>query len=295
MVEPTRHQVAPRAAQDSVAGAVTWMAGALLSFLLLGVAARELSSEVSVVQIAFMRNVICVVLLIGLLSVLGWRYARTRRLRRHVARNVVHFGAQLAWFFAVASIPLAEVFAIEFTAPIWTALLASIFLRERLTWVRIVAIALGFIGVLVILRPGAQAIHPAAFAALGAAFGYAVSFVITKDMVATEHPLTILFWMNVIQLPIGFFPSALHWTTPSAALWPWVIVAGMCGLSSHYCLSRAFAHGDVSVVAPLDFLRLPLAAVVAWFLYNEALDVWVFAGAVLVFLGSWLNLARGRA
>lgn len=254
---------------------------------------RELSAEISLFQIIFFRNLICMVLLVGLLTRLGWDRVRTSRPARHVARNTIHFAAVYLWFFAVASIPIAEVFAIEFTAPIWTALLASIFLGERLNRWRVIGIALGFAGVLIILRPGIAIIHPASFAALGAALGYATTYVITKDLVRYDGPITILFWMNLVQLSLGLVPSLVVWTTPSPALWPWVLVVGVSGLTSHYCLSRALACADATVVTPLDFLRLPLAAVVASMAYAETLEPFVFVGAVVIFAGNWLNIRRG--
>ncbi|MDX1432414.1 MAG: DMT family transporter, partial [Gammaproteobacteria bacterium] len=246
--------------------AVLWMSGALLSFLTMALSGRELSAEISLFQIVFLRNLVCMIILCVLLTRYGWELTRTERLARHVGRNVVHFAAQYGWFYAVASIPIATVFAIEFTAPIWTVLLASLFLGERINRARVAAIVLGFAGVLLILRPGTEGIHPAALSALGAALGYATTYVVTKNLVATERPLTILFWMNLVQLPLGLVPSIPLWVTPSPALWPWVLAVGVAGLTSHYCLTRALAHADASVVVPLDFLRLPLAAVVAWML-----------------------------
>ncbi len=277
----------------SIPRAAAWTAGTLVSFLLMALSGRELSAELSLFQMVLLRNAICLAIVAVLLTRLGWGLARTVHPARHVARNTVHFAAQYGWLLGIASIPIAEVFAIEFTTPIWTALMASVFLGERLTPVRIVAVALGFAGVLVILRPGLQIIHPAAFAVLGAALGYACTYTITKSMVGHDAPITILFWMNLVQLPLGLVPSLWLWVTPSPALYPWIALIGVTGLTSHYCLSRALAHADATTVVPLDFLRLPLAAVVAWMLYDEALDPFVFAGAALIIAGSWLNLRRG--
>jgi drug/metabolite transporter (DMT)-like permease len=287
-IRPARLVAAP-----DVRLAVLWMTLALFSFLTMGFAGRELAAELTVYQILFFRSAVCLVILFALLLRLGFGYARTSLPARHVLRNVVHFFAQYGWFFAVASIPLAEVFAIEFTTPIWTALLASVFLGERLTAVRLLAIGLGFVGILAILRPGIEIIHPASLGALGAALGFAVTYVITKGMVTTERPLTILLWMNLVQLPIGFVLSLPDWTTPSPVMWPWLLAVGIAGLTSHYGMSRALAHADATVVVPLDFLRLPIGAVAAWLVYSEVLDPFVFLGAAVIFLGNWLNLRRG--
>lgn len=281
------------ASPRSVPLAVAWMCAALAAFMLMAIAGRELSREVGPAQIVAFRNLICLAVLLAILARIGWEKGRTGKPGRHVVRNTIHFAAQVGWFYAIAHIPIAEVFAIEFTSPIWTALLAAIFLGERLNAVRIGAIALGFAGVLVILRPGLAIIDPAALAALAAAFGYACTYIYTKDLVARDGPLVILFWMNAVQLPLALAMSLPVWVTPSTALWPWVAVVGFTGLASHYTLSRALAAGDATIVIPIDFLRLPLAAVVAWLLYGETVGASVFIGAAIIFAGVWLNLRRG--
>lgn len=272
--------------------AVLWMAGALLSFLAMAVAGRELASELTLFQVVFVRNLVCLALLAPFCVHTGFRAIATRRPLRHVARNSVHYCAQYAWFYGLVSIPIAQVFAIEFTMPIWTALLACVFLGERMTRYRLAAVLVGFAGVLVIVQPGVQAVEPAALAVLGAAFGYASTYVITKSMIGSERPLTILLWMNLVQAGIGAVPALAAWTTPSSAMLPWLLLVGIGGLASHYCLSRALAHADATVVVPLDFLRLPLGAVVAWWLYDEGLAWAVLVGGVLILVANWLNLRR---
>ena len=279
-------------AAKSLPLAVAWMCGAIVSFLLMAIAGRELSAEVGPAEIVAFRNIICLAVLAGIFARLGWKHARSARPGRHVLRNVIHFAAQFGWYYAIARIPIAAVFAIEFTSPIWTALLAALFLGERLNGLRITAIALGFAGVLIVLRPGLAIVDPASLAALGAAFAFACTHIYTKDLVATDRPLTIVLWMNAVQLPLALAVSASSWVTPSQALWPWVVVTGLVGLASHYCLSRALEHGDATVVIPIDFLRLPLAAGVAWLLYAESVSPWVFVGAAVIFAGVWLNLRR---
>ncbi len=277
----------------SLPRAVAWMLATIFSFLLMGISGRELSAEIGPAQVVAFRNIICLAILAALFTYYGWRLARSAKPMRHLVRNTIHFASQFGWFYAIAHIPIAEVFAIEFTTPIWTALLAVLFLGERLNPARVAAVVLGFTGVLVILRPGAAVIDAASLAALAAAFGYALTYAFTKDLVATDRPLTILLWMNAVQLPLGLAVTGADWVWPSAALWPWVLVVGLVGLTSHYCLSRALVYGDTTVVIPIDFLRLPLAAGVAWLMYGETVTVYVFAGAAIIFAGVWLNLRRG--
>jgi drug/metabolite transporter (DMT)-like permease len=176
--------------------------------------------------------------------------------------------------------------------PAWTALLAAAFLGERLTANRIGTVACGFLGVLIILRPGLEAFQPAALLVLAAAFGYALSNVATKKLkTAAETTFAVVFWMNVMQLPFGYLGSdPLFFLRIDSSTLIGVIGIGISGLSAHYCLTNALAAGDATVVIPLDFMRLPLIAVVGWSFYGEALDVLVFAGGAVIFAGVLWNL-----
>ena len=269
------------------------MMGAVVSLLAMALAGRELTAEISIFEIMLFRNVICLAIVCPLAGFHGTRLFTTKRIGLHGFRNVVHFFAQSGWFYGLAFLPLAEVFAIEFTGPIWTAILAALFLAERVTARRLAGILLGFIGILIILRPGVALIDPAAFAVLAAAFGFAVTFVTTKSLTTSDRPLTILFYMNLIQLPLSLVPAVSYWVTPSLHLWPWVMVAGLAGLTSHYCFARAFALGDAGTVAPIDFVRLPLAVAIGFVVYQEPVDAYVFLGAVAIIVGNTLNI-RGR-
>lgn len=271
------------------------MVGALLSFLAMAIAGRELARlGLSTFQILFFRSVIGLVV-IGLLVLrTGPALLRTRRAGEHVWRNVAHFGGQFGWFFALAAMPLAEVFAIEFTIPIWTALLAALFLGERLTRPRIVALALGLTGVLLVLRPGAAILQPAALAALGGAMAYATSYLFTKRLAGTEAPLAILFYMTVVQLPLGLIGALPGWQGVGTASAPWLVVVGVTALSAHYCLTRALRLAEMSVVLPIDFLRLPLVALVGYALYGETVGLLALAGALLIVAANVINL-RGAA
>ena len=272
------------------AAALLWMSGALVSFMAMAVGIRELSADLSTFQILFFRSLVGVGVACSLLTVSGWRQIRTRKLATHAARNIAHFCGQFGWAFAIAIIPMAEVFAIEFTTPLWTAVLAALFLGERLTRARVAAIFLGFMGVLVVLRPGVEIIDMAALAVLASALCYAVSHALTKGMSTTETPLSIIFYMAVIQLPLGLVPSLYNWVWPSGAAWGWIVVVGVAALNAHYCIVRAFQRADATVVVPLDFLRLPLIALVGFVFYQEPLDMWVLAGAALIFAGTWFNV-----
>jgi len=275
---------------QSVVGASLWMVGALASFSAMAIGGRELSSELTTFQILFVRSLVGLIVVSAILTWAGWGQLRFGRFGTHFVRNTIHFAAQYGWFLGIAFIPLAEVFAIEFTTPIWTAILAVVFLGERATRGRIATIIIGFVGILIILRPGAEVISIPALAVLGAAIGYACSYAFTKSLGRTDTPLTIIFFMTVIQLPMAFFPALTDWSLPSPALWPWAVTVGVAALSAHYCIARALRLADAIVVVPMDFLRLPLIAIVGVLVYAEPLDPWVLAGGVIIFAGNLINV-----
>ncbi len=276
--------------------AAAWMVGALSSFLAMALGGRELSDAgLSTFQILFFRSAVGLVVVTLLVARTGRQVLRTQRPALHLWRNIAHFAGQFGWFFAVAAIPLAEVFAIEFTIPLWTALLAAAFLGERLSVRRVAALALGIGGVLLILRPGAALVHPAAWAALLGAFAYAVSHLMTKQLTRSDAPLAILFFMTLVQLPLGLAGAVLQWHAPSAAHLPWMLVVGLTALSAHYCLARALTLADIGVVLPMDFLRLPLVAVLGYVLYGERIDALAVAGMLLIVMANLANLRGANA
>jgi len=288
-------------AQHNILAVVLWMSGALVSFSATAVAVHWLAPSFSVFEMLAIRNAGGVAILLALaLAKPQLRPAlRPRRMLMHLARNAVHFAGTYGWTLGVTLLPLATVFAFEFTAPIWVALLAVPLLRERPTFGRAIAVFLGFVGVLVILRPGLASIHPASLIVLGAAFAFALTAILTKTLTRTESTFSILFWMNATQLVANLLGS-------DRALWSRidgahaVPLATLCvvGLVSHFCLTNAYRAGDATMVVPLDFLRIPLIAVVGWQLYGEALDPLVFVGSALIIAGILFNLrteARTRS
>lgn len=281
-------------AQPSIAKAALWMAGWLSLMLLLTVAGREATPHVDVFQIMEMRAIIGLLVLYPLVRAAGgFASVRTKVLGQHVGRNVVHYGAQFAWFYALTLIPLAQLISIEFTMPIWTALFAALFLGERITGWKAASIVLGLAGVAIIVRPGVGEIELGQLVALAAALGFGISVTMVKSLTRHDSVTTIIFWMLVVQAIIGFVPALLVWQWPPAAVWPWIVVIGFCGTFSHYCMTRALAHADATVVVPMDFLRVPLTAFLGWALYMEALDGLTVAGALLILFGNSLNLRRG--
>lgn len=270
------------------------MVGALLSFSVMAVSIRELARNgLSIFEILAIRSAVALVFLLVLVAMRPELrpYMRPQRMKLNFLRNGVHYASQYAWALSLTMLPLATVFALEFTMPMWTALLAAWLLHENLTPSRLGVVVLGLVGVLVILRPGIASFNPAALLVLSAAVGYAITMITTKELTKTETTFGIVFWMAVIQLPLslaGSDPSVFARLQFSHLL-P-AIGVGIAGLSSHYCLSNAFRAGDATLVVPLDFLRIPLIAVVGWAFYGESLDIFVLLGALIIIAGVLWNL-----
>ena len=275
------------------------MVGTLLSFSAMAVSIRELAKGgLSIFEILAIRSGLSLVVLLALLVVRPElrRYALPRRISLNLLRNTVHYASQYSWALSLTMLPLAMVFALEFTMPAWTALLAVWLLHERMTPSRAGVVILGLIGVLVILRPGIASFNLAASLVLLAAFGYAITMITTKKLTMTETTFGIVFWMAAIQLPlslIGSDPAVflhLGWLNVLPTLG-----VGIAGLTSHYCLSNAFRAGDATLVVPLDFMRIPLIAVVGWAFYGEKLDIFVLLGALIIVTGVLWNLRSETA
>jgi drug/metabolite transporter (DMT)-like permease len=271
--------------------AALWMAGWLSLMLVMVVAGREATRAVNVFQLMEVRSALGLLFLYPIIFRNGGFAAiKTSRLPQHIARNLIHYSAQLGWFFALTLIPIGQVVAIEFTMPIWTAILAASFLGERITSWKAAAIILGLVGVVVIVRPATGEVNQGQLIALAAAVGFGTSMALVKSLTRTESALAVIFWMTVVQSVTGFLPTLYVWVWPSADVWGWLVVIAICGTFSHYCLTSALRYADAMIVVPMDFLRVPLTATVGWLVYSERLDAITVLGAALILTGNLLNL-----
>jgi drug/metabolite transporter (DMT)-like permease len=267
------------------------MAGWLGCLMVMAVAGREATRELHVFQIMVMRSVLGLFMLYPLVRLSGGLDAlRTAQPWLHIARNVAHYGAQFGWLMALTLIPLAQVISIEFTMPIWTAILAVTFLGERMGLWKNIAVVMGLVGVAIIVRPFSGTASVGQLIALAAAAGFAASLIMVKALTRAEGTVAIIFWMMAIQSAMGLVPGLLVWRWPSPAAWAWVLVIGFVGTYSHYCMTRALQHADATTVVPMDFLRVPLAALVGWMIYAERVDLLTVLGAALILVANLLNL-----
>jgi drug/metabolite transporter (DMT)-like permease len=279
----------------SLVKAVFWMALSIASFLGMTVAGRETTDVLNVFEVLELRSVIGLLILMPLVLMGGGFSAmRTPHPWMHLGRNLVHYTGQAAWLYALTLIPLAVLVSIEFTTPIWTAVLAVIFLGERLSRARVASIVLGLVGVAIIVRPGIDSVSLGEFVVLGAAICFGLSIVMVKSMTRTESVVRIIFWMLVIQSALGLVPAIYEWKNPPLDLWPWILVIGFTGMSSHFCMARALSYADATLISPMDFLRVPATALLGWALYSEQIDMFTAAGAALILTGNLLNLQRRK-
>ena len=273
--------------------AALWMIGSILAFSAMAIAGKEIGTRHDSFEIMTIRSAVGFGLVLALAAATGrLTEINARNLGGHALRNIIHFTGQNLWFWALTMIPLAQLFAIEFTAPLWVVLLAAMLLGERLTRSRLLAAVLGFAGVLIVAHPDLAHLNLGVLAAAAAALCFATTNVVTKKLTRGISILCILFWLTLMQFFFGLTAALADgvFHLPTAATLPWLCVIGIAGVSAHYCITAALKLAPASYVMPLDFLRLPLIAVVGALFYAEPLDPYVIFGAGVIFAGIWLNI-----
>ena len=275
--------------------AAFWMIGAITSFTLMAISGRTVSVELDTFEIMLFRSITGIIIVVSVAWYAGTLQQISRnRLRLHATRNICHFAGQNLWFFAITVIPLAQVFALEFTTPIWVILLSPLLLKERLTGIGLLSAGIGFIGILIVARPDPANISIGLVAAAGCAVFFALTAIFTRKLTRTESITTILFYLTTMQAVFGLICAGYDGdiTVPSLQALPWVILIGCAGLLAHFCLTKAISIAPVSVVMPIDFVRLPTIALVGMFLYGESLEIMVFVGAAIIFAANYLNISH---
>ena len=273
--------------------AALWMIGSIASFSLMAVAGRAVSFELDTFEIMMYRSFVGLIVIFLVAGATGhYRDITTRTPGLHLVRNLSHFAGQNLWFYAITVIPLAQVFALEFTSPLWVLVLSPLILGERMTPMRSLAAVCGFIGILIVARPTPDTVSPGTVAAALAAIGFAFSIIFTKRLTRTETLTCILFWMTVMQAVFGLVCAGIDGdiSWPTAITAPWLIVIGLGGLLAHFCLTTALSIAPATVVIPVDFARLPVIAVVGMLVYNEPIDLFVILGAAIIFSANYLNI-----
>lgn len=278
---------------SNILQASLWMTGAILSFTSMAIAGRAVSLDLDTFEIMMYRSLIGIVIVLSVSHILGTRRQIERsNLGLHFLRNLAHFAGQNLWFFALTVIPLAQVFALEFTSPIWVLLLSPLILQERLSLNRVLAALIGFIGILIVTRPEAENLSFGQLAAALAAIGFAGSAVFTRLLTRKTSITNILFWLTLMQAGMGLICAGYDGdiALPSLDSLPWVVLISVAGLVAHFCLTTALGLAPATVVIPIDFTRLPVIALVGMLLYQEPLDSFVFLGALIIFAANYTNI-----
>lgn len=283
---------APGMSRSQPLKAAAWMMGAVASFTAMAVAGRSILTAMNTFELMLYRSAIgfCVIVAV-LLARGGFATVRTRSIPLHLVRNAFHYAGQNLWFFAVASIPLGQLAALEFTNPIWVALFAPVLLHERMTAARMAAALLGFLGVLVVARPGYAPIEAGHVAALGGAVCFALNTIFTRRIMGRDSVLCVLFWMTLLQGSASLLlslPGGIP--LPSPGLVPAILVVGLTGLTAHYSLTSALRYAPASIVAPMEFVRLPVITAVGVWLYGEPVSAALGVGAILILAGNLIGL-----
>jgi len=276
------------------------MIGAITSFTLMAIAGRTVSVELDTFEIMLFRSITGIIIVVSVAAYVGtFRQIGRNQLGLHATRNICHFAGQNLWFYAITVIPLAQVFALEFTTPIWVILLSPLLLKERLTGIGLLSAAIGFVGILIVTRPDPANINSGLVAAASCAVFFALTAIFTRKLTRTQSITTILFYLTTMQAVFGLICAGYDGdiALPSLQTLPWVVLIGCAGLLAHFCLTKALSIAPASVVMPIDFVRLPVIAIVGMLLYAEPLDALVFVGAAFIFAANYLNIthAMGRA
>lgn len=282
------------AALDAPLRAALLMIGACAGFSSMMAIVRLLAPEIHPFEAAFFRNLFGVLCMLPWLAVTRGGRLRTHRPAMHVVRAVLGMTAMLLLFTAVSLLPLAEVTALSFTAPLFATIGAAAILREKVGLRRWTATSIGLLGALIIIRPTAETVTPAALIALASAAGIAAAQLSVKSLSRTEHPSAIVLIMGLLMTPMSLIPAAFVWTWPSAGNYGWLALMGIVATIGQVMLVRAMATADASAVMPFDFSRLIFASMLGWLMFGELPDEWTIVGGAVI-VATTVYIARREA
>jgi drug/metabolite transporter (DMT)-like permease len=246
---------------------------------------RYVSADLHVFEIAFFRNAGAAVFLAPILMRSGWEPLRTRQLRMHTLRAALNTVSMFLFFYGLTLIPLAQVTALSFATPLFATLCAVVLLRETMHRGRWTGLALGFIGALIILRPGVQPVSEGALAILVAVSVWGGALVVIKMLARTESSVTIVLYASLLQIPLSLAAASLVWVWPSPGQLALLFAIGAIGSLSQMALAQSFREADATVVLPVDFTKLIWASLIGYLAFAEIPDIWIWVGGIVVFSG----------
>ena len=259
---------------------------AMALFSSMSIFIRLSTEQLPVLEVVFFRNALALLLMVPWLCRRGIGVLATQRFGLLCTRSLVNVFGMVAGFAAIALIPLAEATALSFTAPLWATIGAVVFLGEVIRVRRVSALAVGFIGVLVVLQPGVDSISIGALLALSHAFLMAVTTLIVKRLTQTEKPDSIVVWMVLLQTPFSLIPALFVWEAPSFETWIWMWCLALTGTLGHMCWTRAYTIAEVSQLQPFEFIKLPLIGFFAYVAFVEIPSIWTWVGGTVIFIST---------
>ncbi len=267
---------------DAAVGAAL-MVFATMCFVTMQSLIRQLGGELPPVEVAFFRNLFGFLAIAPIFIRQGFKPLRTTRLGLHMTRGVLQAVSMMAFFTGVTMAPFAEATSISFSGPLFATLLAVLVLRERIRMRRIVALSAGFLGVLIVLRPGFVEVGLGQGLLLTSSLIWGAAIVVIKRLAATESAATQTVYMGLVMTPISFLPALYVWQTPTLSQLAWMAVIGVFGTLGHYSFASAFRRADSSALLPLDFLRLLWASLLGYVMFAEIPDLWSWIGGGVIF------------
>ncbi len=286
---------APRAVIHSAFRGCVYMLASTVFFATMHACVRFVSAEVHPFEVTFFRNLFGFFALLPWLIIQGLEPLRTRRIGLHFARAGTNVIAMLMFFTALSMTPMVQVQALAFTAPLFTTVLAALFLKEVVKIRRWLATLAGFIGALIIIRPGIQPIDAGALLTLASAAVWAVTMIIIKQLSRTDSAFTITAYMVILMTPMSLVAAVPVWTWPNLNQLGWLAACGVTGTVAQFLMAQAFRSADTSVVLPLDFMKVVWGALIAWLWFGELVGIWTWVGAVIIFIGATYIAFRERA
>lgn len=234
-------------------------------------------------EVAFFRNLFGLVALTPIFLRQGLRPLKTRKLHLHAARGTIQAAGMLCFFTGVTLIPLSQTTALSFSAPLFATLLAILILGERVRIRRITALALGFLGMLLVVRPGFAEINLGTMLIIASSFSWGTAIAIIKSMTRTESSATLTVYMGLFLTPITGIAAFFVWQTPSWEQLGWLFLIGCLGTLGHLAFAQSFRRAESTAVLPLDFTRLIWASVAGFLVWQEIPDAWAWIGGTVIF------------
>lgn len=279
----------------STAVRAAWlMLGSTLGFGLMAVTIRLATAHVPTTEVAFFRNAFGLLAMLPILLGAGPQVWKTRQLPRYALRSGIGLVSMLCGFWALGHLPLSQATAISYSTPVFVTIAAALWLGEVVRVRRWAAVMAGFIGVLLIVRPGHHAFSFGLLVPVAAAILSAIVAIQIKQLTRTDSPDTVVLYTYLFWVPLSLVPALLQWVWPSPVAWLWLAATGVLGTIGQLLWTRALRLGDVSALTPISFTQLPLVATLGWLLFGEVLDAWTVAGAAVI-LGANAYIAHREA